>query len=302
MQTPDLIQLYLIYLRVEKGLSSNSILGYASDLKKLESFAFASDKHLNELSQTDLAGWIRNLAQEGLSPRSISRAISSVRGFFTYLERDGRIGKNPAAQLIQPQTYRSLPRFLTEEEVELLIAAPDVSTIEGVRDRAVLEVLYATGLRVSELTGLQLSDVNLERGLIACRGKGAKLRLVPVGRSGMVRLRDYLRVRPAILGGRASKSLFVNKGGKALSRQTVWRVLSKYATAAGVGRASPHSLRHSFATHLTQRGADSRSVQALLGHSDLSTTQIYTHLTKKHLRKTFEECHPRAGASKKGGG
>jgi integrase/recombinase XerD len=229
-----------------------------------------------------------------LSPRSVARTISGLRGFYKFLLRDGFIKEDPLAQILAPQQERHLPRFLTEDEIGLLLNAPDVNTTEGVRDRAMLELLYATGLRVSELTGLVATDINLERGLLSCRGKGSKQRFVPIGKSALSWLDKYTRVRPLLVERRPLKAFFVRSGGAGLTRHYFWGILRGYTEKLGLENVSPHTLRHSFATHLMQHGADSRSVQALLGHSDLATTQIYTHLSKEHLRQTYDEFHPRA--------
>jgi integrase/recombinase XerD len=290
----DLIGEYFAYLRVEKGLSSNSLENYAHDLNKLREFAQKSQKTAQDLSKNELSECFKLLAQSGLSPRSIARTISSVRGFYKFLLRDGFIKDDPMANVQSPQLNRHLPNFLTENEIGRLLNAPDLSTPEGVRDRAMLELLYATGLRVSELTGLISTDINLERGLLTCRGKGSKQRFIPIGKSALYWLQEYRRVRPALIKKSSVKAFFVRVNGDGLTRQNFWEILRRYTTRLGLDSVSPHTLRHSFATHLMQHGADSRSVQALLGHSDLATTQIYTHLSKEHLRQTYDEFHPRA--------
>lgn len=290
----DLIGEYFAYLRVEKGLSSNSLKNYAHDLDKLRDFARRSQKTVQSLSKNELAECFKLLTQTGLSPRSLARTISSVRGFYKFLLRDGFIKDDPMANVQSPQMDRRLPNFLTEEEIGRLLKAPDLSTPEGVRDRAMLELLYATGLRVSELTGLVFADINLERGLLTCRGKGSKQRFIPIGKSALYWLSEYQRARPALVKNNSVKAFFVRDGGDGLTRHNFWEILRRYTKRLGFERVSPHTLRHSFATHLMQHGADSRSVQALLGHSDLATTQIYTHLSKEHLRQTYDEFHPRA--------
>lgn len=290
----DLIGEYFAYLRVERGLSANTLANYAHDLDKLRGFAERSRKSVVYLDKNDLSENFKLLAQTGLSPRSMSRTISSLRGFYKFLLRDGFIKEDPMAHVQAPQIAKHLPRFLTEDEIERLLNAPDVNTDEGVRDRAMLELLYATGLRVSELTGLVSTDINLERGLLSCRGKGSKQRFIPIGKSALVWLEKYLRIRPALIEKRTVKAFFVKTGRAGLTRHDFGGILKRYTLGLGFENVSPHTLRHSFATHLMQHGADSRSVQSLLGHSDLATTQIYTHLSKEHLRQTYDDFHPRA--------
>lgn len=290
----DLIGEYFAYLRVEKGLSANTLSNYSHDLSKLREFGEKSQKPVEALNKKDLSEGFKLLTQSGLSPRSIARTLSSLRGFYKFLLRDGFIREDPLAHVSAPQMSKHLPRFLTEDEVGRLLNAPDVSTTEGVRDRAMLELLYATGLRVSELTGLISTDINLERGLLSCRGKGSKQRFIPIGKSALSWLEEYLRVRSQLTRDRQVKAFFVRDGGGVLTRHHFWGILRHYTESLGLDNVSPHTLRHSFATHLMQHGADSRSVQALLGHSDLATTQIYTHLSKEHLRQTYDDFHPRA--------
>lgn len=289
----NLIRRYLDYLRVEKGLSQNTLESYARDLNKLEHFAVQLGKPSHSITRQELIQWLKAQAQEGLSARSRARCVSSVRGFYKFLFRDGLVDEDPSADLSSPEPAKPLPRCLSEEEVATLINAPNVSTKLGVRDRALLELLYATGVRASELVNLRLESVRLEQALLSCKGKGSKQRIIPLGRSSVSALRDYLTIRHSFDPGGASSYLFINQGGRALSRQFVWKLLKKYARRANLKGAYPHALRHSFATHLIGRGADSRSVQTLLGHSDLSTTQIYTHISNQHLRQALEVFHPR---------
>jgi integrase/recombinase XerD len=212
--------------------------------------------------------------------------------------RDGFIKEDPLANIQSPQADRHLPDFLTEEDIGRLLNAPDTQTHEGLRDRAMLELLYATGLRVSELTGLVAADINFERGLLSCQGKGSKQRYIPIGRSALFWLEAYGRARHLLLGDAPVKAFFVRMGGKPLTRYNFTEILKRYSVELGFENISPHTLRHSFATHLVQHGADTRSVQALLGHSDLTTTQIYTHLSREHLRQAYDDFHPRAAFSK----
>ena len=291
----DLVREYITYMQVEKGLAERSLESYGHDLERLREWAAVHRKSIESLTRKDLRGWIAQLSREGFSPASVSRAVSAARGFFRFLLLDGHIQKHPAEDLNTPQRVSRLPRFLTEEEIERLLAAPDVSTDEGLRDRAMLELMYATGLRVSEMVKLKRADVNLDAGLVSCYGKGSKERRVPVGKSAIEWLQKYIGVR-ARSDRSNSPFLFLKSSGAPLTRTQAWAIVKRYASRASLERVSPHTLRHSFATHLIQRGADSRSVQALLGHSDISTTQIYTHITDRHMRATYDRHHPRARA------
>ncbi|MEP6913664.1 MAG: tyrosine recombinase, partial [bacterium] len=222
----------------------------------------------------------------------VARAVSAARGLFRFLMLDGHIKSHPTEDLDTPQRFAYLPQFLTEDEINSLLSAPDVSKEEGVRDRALLELMYAAGLRVSELILMKQTDVDINSGLVSCHGKGSKERLVPIGKSAIHWLQQYASLKSAY-GKPALPFLFLNRG-KPLTRQFAWAMIKRYAARAGVKDISPHTLRHSFATHLLQNGADSRSVQALLGHSDISTTQIYTHITDRRLRETYDRHHPRS--------
>jgi integrase/recombinase XerD len=295
----DFVREFLTYIQVEKGLSANTLQSYARDVAKLERWAGKHGKQVEQLERKDLREWIARMSRDGLAPSSVSRAVSAARGFFRFLMLDGHIKRHPAEDIHTPQRHSYLPRFLSEEEIEMLLSAPDVSTDEGIRDRALLELTYASGLRVSELVGLQTSDLDIHAGLVACHGKGNKQRCVPIGKSAIHWVRQYLRVRRR-LGNETKPHLFLHKG-RALTRHNAWTIIKTHAARAGVPDISPHTLRHSFATHLLQRGADSRSVQALLGHSDISTTQIYTHITDLHMRKAYDRFHPRARAAVTGG-
>lgn len=290
----DLIREYLAYLRVERGLAANSVESYARDLKRLEAFAASKKLGVAELGRKDLRGWIANMSREGLAPSSVSRAVSAARGFFRFLMLDGHIKTHPAEDLNTPQRMQYLPQFLTEDEMDRLLAVPDVETITGLRDRTMIELMYATGLRVSETVSLKLAEIDLDSGLLVCHGKGSKERRVPIGRSAAHWLGLYMGARLRNVKENDCGYLFVNSVGHPLTRQIAWASIKGYATRANLKRVSPHTLRHSFATHLLQRGADSRSVQALLGHTDISTTQIYTHITDSHLRATYDRHHPRA--------
>ncbi len=290
----DLIREYLSYLRVERGLAPNSLESYERDLKRMNEWAIKCKISLLDLTRKDLRGWIANMSREGLAPSTVSRAVSAARGFFRFLMLDGHLKVHPAEDLDTPQQMRYLPQFLNEEQIDLLLAQPDAETAVGLRDRALLELMYATGLRVSETISLKMSEVDLDGGLLVCHGKGSKDRRVPIGRSASHWLRMYMGTRARASEVQIDGYLFVNGNGRPLSRQETWATIKKYASSAGLKNVSPHTLRHSFATHLLQRGADSRSVQALLGHTDISTTQIYTHITDSHLRATYDKHHPRA--------
>ena len=288
----DFIGDYLTYLQVEKGLSRHSLDSYRRDLSRLERFASKKNQSVAELNRADLRKWIAQLSREGLSPSSVSRAVSATRGLFRFLMLDGHIKHHPAEDLDTPQRFSYLPRFLTEEEIDRLFAQPDVTADEGLRDRAMLELMYAAGLRVSEVVTLKQTDVDLHAGVVKCHGKGNKERRVPVGKSAIHWLQRYAIVKVGY--GRSPYPNFFLQRGKPLTRQMAWSLIKTYAEQIGLQNVSPHTLRHSFATHLLQHGADSRSVQALLGHSDISTTQIYTHITDQHLRRAYDAHHPRA--------
>ncbi len=293
----DLLREYLAYIQVEKGLAPNSLESYKRDLLRLVAWANEQGKPVEELTRGDLRGWIAQLSREGLAPSTVSRAVSAARGLFRFLMLDGHIKSHPAEDLSTPQGGTPLPRFLTEDEMERLLQAPDIQTTDGLRDRAILELMYATGLRVSEMVSLKLADLDLDGGLIVCHGKGSKERRIPISKSATHWLERYIaaRARAEGSGGRSGNPrLFLTTSGAPLTRQTTWSMIKRRAASASLLHISPHTLRHSFATHLLQRGADSRSVQALLGHSDISTTQIYTHITDRHMRQTYDRFHPRA--------
>lgn len=248
------------------------------------------------MRQPDLVEFIGTLREAGLSARSVARSVHAVRGLFRFAVREGRLEADPMENLKAPRAFKALPRFLSAAQVEALLSAPDVATPLGVRDRAILEVLYATGLRVSELIGLRAADVDLRMGLVTCFGKGRKERLVPVGQEAQRWVRRYLEdVRGRMARGREAPVLFLSNRGGRLSRMGLWGIVRRHAVTAGVQSVlTPHVLRHSFATHLLERGADLRALQAMLGHADISTTQIYTHVTRERLRKVYDLYHPRA--------
>jgi integrase/recombinase XerD len=285
-------------LTVERRLAANSIEGYSRDLSGLADFADRQGKPIEDLARPDLEGFVRDLMAEGRSPRSVARAVACYRGFFRFLVIDGRLKSSPAADLRPPRAWKVLPRFLAVDEVDRLMAQPVVNTPRGLRDRALIELLYATGMRVSELLSLRPADVNLEASYLTCTGKGDKQRIVPIGDEAADWVEKYVQQsRPALLGKRRSARLFVNArgGGPGLTRVGFWKILKGYALQAGLNRdLSPHMLRHSFATHLLERGADLRAIQMMLGHADLSTTQIYTHVLEQRMRSVYDRFHPRA--------
>lgn len=285
---------FLDYLRVEKGLSQNTLIAYRADLEKLSRFAEENGKNLLSLERDDLKSFIQHLSKAGLEPRSIARALITVRSLYKFLLLDGHLKRDPSANLDTPKSWQSLPKFLVSEEVDRLLEGPDVSTDLGLRDKAMLEVLYATGLRVSELVALKTSDVNLDLGFLLTLGKGSKERTVPLGQSAINWTRKYMASRSSLLDKKSSPYLFINARGLPLSRQVFWKLIVGYGEKAGIGHITPHLLRHSFATHLLENGADLRSVQMMLGHSDISTTQIYTHITNERLREVYKRFHPRA--------
>jgi integrase/recombinase XerD len=297
VRTPDSVAAYLHHLEVERRMAVNTLEAYRRDLARLTLFALGREQRLEALARADLEELVRDAMASGLSPTSSARLVATLRGFYRFLHVAGRVAHNPTEDLQAPRVFAALPRSLPVEDVDALLAAPDVATPKGLRDRALIEVLYATGLRVSELVGLRLTDVRLDEGYVQCLGKGSKQRIVPIGDEAAQWVRRYVAgSRPALLGGRTSPWLFVNaRGGARLSRLGFWKLLRDYGRRAGVrAHLSPHVLRHSFATHLLERGADLRAIQAMLGHADLSTTQIYTHVLEARLRQVYDRFHPRA--------
>lgn len=289
------IQSYLDYCRVEKGLAVNTLDAYSRDLKHFaatcQTQCFASFPGPEQLNT-----YIDLLYKDGLGSRSIARHLTTLRNFSGFLLREKRIDKDPTACLALPKRWQNLPKYLNHTEINHLLEAPDSTKPTGLRDRAMLQLLYASGLRVTELCELQLSDLNEEVGVVRVLGKGNKQRLVPVGRQAIAAIAAYrAEARGVILKGRGSKYLFVTARGTRMTRQGFWNLLAGYGRKAGIThRLTPHVVRHSFATHLLEGGADLRSVQTMLGHADISTTQIYTHVMRSHLRKTVDEHHPRA--------
>ncbi|MEW6186424.1 MAG: site-specific tyrosine recombinase XerD [Thermodesulfobacteriota bacterium] len=292
-----LVDRFLNFLVVEKGLSPNTIEGYSRDL--IQYFRFLESRGLNDLSQTQadtLYDFLGSLKKRNSSSRTQARILSALRSFYRFLQEETERKDNPTLALRGPKPQRTLPKTLTEMEVEVLLRQPRKETPAGMRDAALLEVLYATGLRVSELTALTLDQLELGAGLIRTLGKGSKERLVPIGKSALISLKEYIeKGRPRLINRVMTPWVFVNRQGKRLTRQGFWKILKGYVRQAGIEKSiSPHTLRHTFATHLLEGGADLRSIQTFLGHADISTTQIYTLVTHEHLREVYRRFHPRA--------
>jgi integrase/recombinase XerD len=287
------VLVFLDFCRVEKGLAANSVASYRLDLARYTAFARSAAAGDPAVL---IKAYLDSLYQAGMSSRSIARHLSTLRNFYEFLLREGKIDRDPTALLPSPRLPAGLPKRLSLEEVDRLLNAPDLGQARGLRDRAMIELLYASGPRVSELCGVELGDVNLDMGILRVNGKGGKQRLVPVGGSAVQAVRDYLESgRDRLLGPRRSRYLFVTARGGPLTRQAFWALIRRYGIQAGIRqRLTPHLLRHSFATHLLEGGANLRSVQTMLGHADISTTQIYTHVLRTRLRQTIDEHHPRA--------
>lgn len=289
------IERFLDNLWAERGLSDNSLQSYRHDLVNLHKRLAGRGQSMVGATREDLLAILAAEMQRGKSPRSLSRYLSAYRQFYRWLLREGKIASDPVALIESPKTGRGLPKALTEAQVEALLRAPDTGTVLGLRDRAMLELMYATGLRVSELVNLELSNINLNQGVVRVIGKGRKERLVPIGDEAHECLKGYLSTaRPELLQGAQTDSVFVTNRKAGMTRQAFWYMVGRYAAQCGISRKlSPHMLRHSFATHLLNHGADLRVVQLLLGHSDLSTTQIYTHIAREGLKRMHEAHHPR---------
>jgi integrase/recombinase XerD len=294
MQADILADQFISHLRVERGLADNTVQSYSRDLSRF--FDFLSSRKLSPLraTQDDITDYMGGLKQT-LSVRSCARNLSTLKMFYRFLVSDGRIKSNPARLVGAPKLPQRLPGVLSLQEVDLLLSQPDLSNPLGLRNNALLEILYATGLRVSELVGLKVPNVNLEAGYVRMVGKGSKERMVPMGSKALEALKGYLfEGRPRLLKNKGSSFLFLNLRGKPITRQGFWKVIKKYGLSAGIKKEiTPHKLRHSFATHLLEGGADLRSVQVMLGHADISTTQIYTHITRDRLKRVHEKYHPR---------
>ncbi|KRM23796.1 site-specific tyrosine recombinase XerD [Latilactobacillus graminis] len=291
----DLIQDYLHYLKVERGLSENTRQSYRQDLQQFAVFLQAQQVTTFTEDRFLIMNYLQAQTNAHKAQSSITRSVSTLRKFYQYLAREKKITQNPMLQIDSPKQGRHLPAVLSSAEIERLLAAPDTSTVLGLRDRAILEVLYATGLRVSELIHLKMADLHLSLGLIQTLGKGNKERIIPIGDMAIEWINQYLEhSRNQLTKGRLTPYLFVNFHGHGLTRQGIWKKLKEHVRAAGIEKdVTPHTLRHSFATVLLENGADLRVVQELLGHADISTTQIYTHISKKHLTEVYQRSHPR---------
>jgi integrase/recombinase XerD len=290
------IRTFLNCLRVEKGLSDNTIHAYRRDIAKFAAFAATRGLATKDVRRGDVVDFLGSLYRKGLDSRSVARHLVTIRNFFRFALTEGYIDDDPAATIESPKFRQSLPEFLSLQEVDRLLRQPDTATILGIRDKAMIELMYSCGLRVSELCALRVSDLQMEAGCLRCVGKGNKERLVPVGRQALQAVREYLRTaRPKLLRADSQTHLFLNQKGHPLDRITFWKTLRDHGRRAGLRKAlTPHMLRHSFATHLLDRGADLRSVQMMLGHSDISTTQIYTHVVEERLKQVYKAHHPRA--------
>lgn len=296
MDIDDRSDAFLLHLRTERRLSANTVESYGFDMRRFVSFLSARGTALSSFSRMDFLAFLSSLRDEGLSARSIARHVSTIRSFFRYLVREGILPASPISEARAPKTGRPLPKYLTVSEVDTLLSAPDRVTPEGMRDRAMLELLYASGLRASEIVTLGMENVDGNAGFLRVVGKGGKERIVPVARPALDTLLDYIaHWRPMFLKKkRAGSALFLSRQGRPITRQTLWNRISRWARAAGIrDRISPHTLRHSFAGHLLAGGADLRAVQAMLGHADIATTQIYTHVTAERLREIHRKHHPR---------
>jgi len=293
---PDLIAHFVDYLRTEKGLSQNTLASYGCDLDQYQRFLSQSGQNLATASRAAVVSYLVWLQKQGRAAATVARRLAALRAFYQFMVRERYLDSDPTDNLESPRLERKLPRVLTVKEVERLLSQPDPSTPTGLRDRAMLELLYATGIRVSELVSLRLEDVNLNLGYVRCLGKGGRERVIPLGRMARKAVKEYLAYgRPRLLGDPGERTLFLNHQGARLTRQGFWKIIKKYARQAGLEKnITPHTLRHSFATHLLENGADLRSVQEMLGHVDISTTQIYTQVTRGRLKEVYSRAHPRA--------
>lgn len=291
----DLLDRFCDALWLEDGLSRNTLCAYRTDLKGFAEWLASRGSSLTHAVRADLLAYLAHRFRGQIKPRSSARLLSSLKRFYRFLLRDGRIAADPTLQIEAPRLPRGLPKAISEDDVEALLSVPDVDSPLGLRDRAMLETLYASGLRVSELVSLQTTQVNRNAGVLRAFGKGAKERLVPLGEEALEWIRRYLgESRPVLLRGRSANALFVTARGEGMTRQAFWGLIRRYAAAAGIRKPiSPHTLRHAFATHLLNHGADLRAVQMLLGHSDISTTQIYTHVARERLKQLHARHHPR---------
>lgn len=290
-----MIDLYLDYLAVEKGLAKNSLSSYATDLRRFANYLSEKKIDLDDVERIDVVRYFQMLRSAGISARSVARALAAIRGMFRFLVAERHLKNDPTENLENPKLWTTLPKSLQSNEVEALLRAPDRTTAVGLRDAAMLELLYATGLRVSELIHVKMEDLVMDAGFLRTFGKGSKERIVPFGDAARDAIVAYLERARSEFAKHADRHLFLSNRGRAMSRQSFWMKIVKYARLAGIkAHISPHVLRHSFATHLLENGADLRSVQMMLGHSDISTTQIYTHVSRARLQRMYEQYHPRA--------
>lgn len=288
---------FINYLAVERGLAQNTLESYGRDLRQFETYLHSGKMEiLKDSNRNTILGYLSNLQSKGRAVSTISRNLAAIKSFYQYLVRERYLDKDPAASLESPKLEKKLPKILSIHEVEELLKQPNILLPTGLRDKAMLELLYATGIRVSELISLNISDVNLDMGYIKCYGKGSKERIVPLGSIAAKCVQEYIaKGRPKLVRTYEEPALFVNHHGNRLTRQGFWKIIKKYAQEANITKEiTPHTLRHSFATHLLENGADLRSVQEMLGHADISTTQIYTHVTKNRLKEVYDKTHPRA--------
>lgn len=288
---------FIYYLAVEKGLAKNTLESYERDLKGFLSYLQKEAVGgVEEIKRSHILGYMAHLRSKGLAASTVSRSLASIRSFFHFLLKERYVQENPANDMESPKQEKKLPKVLSMSEIDFLLNQPDESKTSGIRDKAMLELLYATGIRVTELIDLCINDVNTESGYIRCLGKGSKERIVPIGTLAIQKVKDYIgKGRPKMVKELNEQALFVNQHGHRLTRQGFWKILKKYGRQAGINKEiTPHTLRHSFATHLLENGADLRSVQEMLGHADISTTQIYTQVSKRKLRDVYERSHPRA--------
>ncbi|MBU0683686.1 MAG: site-specific tyrosine recombinase XerD [Candidatus Omnitrophota bacterium] len=290
------IEEFLFFLEVERGISENTILSYQHDLKKFDEYIHDVKKNISKINRDDIVEFLMRLKDIGLSTTTIARNLAALKTFWRFLVEEQIVKENIAGSIETPKTWKNIPEVLSIEEVERLLGAPDEKKLLGMRDIAILELMYATGLRVSEVNGLEVPHVNMDALFVKCYGKGGKERIVPFGKMAESAIKKYLLgVRPKLYAKSGDRHIFLSRLGKKISRQSLWKIIQKYARLAGITKIiTPHTLRHSFATHLLEGGADLRGLQEMLGHADISTTQIYTHVNKEKLRKIHKEFHPRA--------
>ncbi|MFH1678761.1 MAG: site-specific tyrosine recombinase XerD [Candidatus Omnitrophota bacterium] len=293
----ELIDIFLNYLSVERGLSKNTIISYRQDLRSFIGY-LKGREHINSLERADrsqITNFMLWLKEKGLNANSIVRKVAAIKTFYRFLVREKILKQDPTSLLESPKLWRKIPQTLSLQEIEVLISQPNLRKMAGLRDGAIIEVLYATGMRVSELAQLNLEDINMDVGFVRCLGKGNKERIIPLGKKAILSLKRYIeKGRPYFLKNRSTNVLFLTRIHKGISRQSIWKLIKKYARQAKIKKEiRPHTLRHTFATHLLERGADLRSVQEMLGHSDISTTQVYTHINKDRLKMIHKQFHPR---------